>query len=109
MKTVGVAEAKAKLSELLGQVAHRGERIVVQRRGKPVAALVPIHDLQRAESDARGDWLDSVVGLCADSPDLCDTLDQIVGERQREMPRAAPFPWDADPTRTQSKKTRGKR
>jgi len=109
MKNVGVAEAKAKLSELLGQVAHRGERIVVRRRGKPVAALVPMQDLERAENDTRADWLDSVVGLCADSPDLCDTLDRIVAERKREMPRAARFPWDADPARTQSKRRRGKR
>jgi prevent-host-death family protein len=94
VKTVGVAEAKAKLSELLGQVAHRGERIILRRRGKPVAALVPMKDLEESDRDARGDWLDSIVGLCADSPDLCDALDEIVAERQTELPRETRFPWE---------------
>lgn len=39
MAEVGTFEAKNKLSELLERVA-RGERIVITRRGKPVAELV---------------------------------------------------------------------
>ena len=37
---VSVAEAKAKLSELLKQV-EAGENITITRRGKPVAVLSP--------------------------------------------------------------------
>jgi len=37
---VGVSEAKTRLSHLLDAVA-RGEQIVITRRGKPVAMLVP--------------------------------------------------------------------
>ncbi len=40
MTTVGSYEAKTHLPELLERVA-RGERIVITRRGKPVAMLVP--------------------------------------------------------------------
>jgi prevent-host-death family protein len=94
MLRVGVAEAKARLSELLGRVAHGGERVILQRRGRPVAALVPMQDLERATGAAQGDWLDSIVGLCADTPELCDMLDQIVKERQTEMPRETSFAWD---------------
>lgn len=96
MKAVGVAEAKAKFSELLGRVAHRGERIVVQRRGKAVAALVPMTDLPQGKSEPEHDWLDDIVGLCADCPDFCDTLDEIVAERQQEQPGEVHFPWDED-------------
>ena len=39
---VSVAEAKAKLSEILTRV-EQGEEVVITRRGKPVAALSPIH------------------------------------------------------------------
>jgi len=92
MRTVGVAEAKARLSELLARVALGGERIVVQRRGKAVAALVPVKDLE--PPDTESDWLDSIVGLCADAPELCDILDEIVAERQTQMPRETAFPWD---------------
>jgi prevent-host-death family protein len=95
MKTVGVAEAKAKFSELLGRVLHRGERIIVQRRGKPVAALVPMEDLKRTEVQS-GDWLDDVAGLFADCPEVCDSIDQVVAERHREIPAEVRFPWDED-------------
>ncbi len=40
MHTVGSYEARTHLSELLERVA-RGARVVITRRGKPVAMLVP--------------------------------------------------------------------
>lgn len=40
MDTVGSHEAKTHLSELLERVA-RGERILITKRGEPVAMLVP--------------------------------------------------------------------
>ena len=39
--TIGVAEAKAKLSELVDQV-ERGGEVVLSRYGKPVAKIVPV-------------------------------------------------------------------
>lgn len=39
MKTVNLAEAKAKLSELVTE-AERGEVVEITRRGKPVARIV---------------------------------------------------------------------
>jgi prevent-host-death family protein len=40
MTTVGAYEAKTHLPELLERVA-KGERVVITKRGKPVAMLVP--------------------------------------------------------------------
>jgi prevent-host-death family protein len=40
MKTVGSYAAKAHLAELLDQAA-KGKRILITKRGKPVAMLVP--------------------------------------------------------------------
>jgi prevent-host-death family protein len=45
--TVGIFEAKAKLSDLCGRVERRGERIVITRRGRPVAVLAPVESEQR--------------------------------------------------------------
>ncbi|WP_456444794.1 type II toxin-antitoxin system Phd/YefM family antitoxin [Oceanithermus sp.] len=45
-RVVNVAEAKAKLSELL-EAALRGEEIVLAKRGKPVAKLVPLSGRKR--------------------------------------------------------------
>ncbi|GAA0869954.1 type II toxin-antitoxin system prevent-host-death family antitoxin [Brevundimonas basaltis] len=41
MRSVGVLEAKTKLSALLDEVEATGEAIVITRHGKPVARLSP--------------------------------------------------------------------
>jgi len=46
MKRLNASVAREKFSELLNQVSYLGERIIVQRRGKNVAALVSLEDLQ---------------------------------------------------------------
>lgn len=46
---VAVREARISLAELLNRVAYRGERIVLHRRGKDAAALVPVEDLRLIE------------------------------------------------------------
>jgi prevent-host-death family protein len=55
MLEIGTFEAKNKLSELLDR-AERGEEIVITRRGRPVAKLVPIgrsHDREKARAAMR--------------------------------------------------------
>lgn len=37
---IGIAEAKAKLSELIER-AQKGEEIIIERHGKPIARLTP--------------------------------------------------------------------
>src|SRR5215813_11373860 len=89
-----VAEAKAKLSELMARVAHGGERIVIERHGKPLAALVSIEDLAKLEpADGSDDAMDPLlrfVGAWGAVPD--DEIDRIVeliyAERARNV--AAP-------------------
>ena len=49
---VGTHEAKTHLSEYLNRVRYGGERIVIERHGKPVAALVGVEDLERLEEGA---------------------------------------------------------
>ena len=44
-----VADAKKNLSELMSRAAYSNERFLIQRRGKPMAALVTIEDLTRLE------------------------------------------------------------
>ncbi len=45
-KRVSAAQAKAQLSALSAEVAYGGERVVIERRGKPLVALVSIADLE---------------------------------------------------------------
>jgi prevent-host-death family protein len=48
MTTVGTFEAKTHLTQLLGRVV-KGEKILITKRGRPVAMLVP------PEPESRGD------------------------------------------------------
>jgi prevent-host-death family protein len=55
MKTVGIFEAKTHFSALVTEV-ETGETIVVTRKGKPVARIVPIGERKRRDfgnGDAR--------------------------------------------------------
>lgn len=50
MQQVQVAQAKAHFSSLLAQV-EAGEEVIIARRGKPVARLVPESTSQRSLAD----------------------------------------------------------
>lgn len=43
MSTVGVFDAKNRLTALIDQVEQGGEEVIITRRGKPVAKLVPVN------------------------------------------------------------------
>lgn len=53
MTTVGMHEAKTKLSKLVEQ-ALAGEEVVITRRGEPVVRLEPVHPRKRTFADLRG-------------------------------------------------------
>jgi prevent-host-death family protein len=51
-KTVPAREFRARLSELLSDVADRRDHVVVTRNGRPAAALVPIDEYEALEETA---------------------------------------------------------
>ena len=55
---VNVAEAKAKLSELL-EAALRGEEVIIAKRGKPLVRLVPVEPKKRELGFLQGHIPDS--------------------------------------------------
>ena len=63
MVEVGAFEAKTHLSSLLEQVS-RGEEVLIRRRGKPVAKLVPVQQAQRKSvQDAIAAWRTRRTGM----------------------------------------------
>jgi prevent-host-death family protein len=46
-RTIGMAEAKSKLSDLVGQVAYGGQEFVLERRGRPMAVLISLDEYRR--------------------------------------------------------------
>lgn len=51
-KTVAVRELRSQLADLLDEVADRREHIMVTRRGRPAAVLIPIGEYEALEETA---------------------------------------------------------
>jgi len=47
VKEVNAYEARKNLGELLSEVYYRGDQVIINRSGKPVAALVPVDWLEQ--------------------------------------------------------------
>lgn len=86
---VGVAEAKRRFSELLDRVAD-GERIVVERRGRPAVVLVAPHEASGAGARPAPVGFASLAGALADLPELDGFLDDVAAARDGAKDRPAP-------------------
>ncbi len=64
---VPVTRARAEFADLLNRVVYGGERVVLTRHGKPIAALVSAADLDRLE-DADQERSAPVIRLSSDPP-----------------------------------------
>jgi Antitoxin of toxin-antitoxin stability system len=82
-ETINVAEAKKGLSTLLGRVAFGKETILIMRRGRPMARLIPAGD------EAAEPGLGTVRGWLADDDPFLAAVDEIVAARLRHRPRSA--------------------
>ncbi|MCK4761525.1 MAG: type II toxin-antitoxin system Phd/YefM family antitoxin [Candidatus Aminicenantes bacterium] len=45
MKAMGISQFKAHAVEILARIARTKENIVITKRGKPLARVIPYHDL----------------------------------------------------------------
>jgi prevent-host-death family protein len=109
METINVAEAKSRFSELISRAAS-GERFIIQRRERPVAALIGTVELEHLERTSRAarrlalalgqaeTILDKIerrelhpamaaYGLWRDESDLADLADEIIAERLKPSTR----------------------
>ena len=80
-KEVSVAEAKKHLSDLLGRVAYRGERITISKRGKPMAILVPATEVPEEEH------LGKVKGWLEPDDPFLEVIGQVISNRSKHRPR----------------------
>ena len=89
---MSVADAKKHLSELMSRVAYNKERFLIERRGKPMAALVSADDLARLEQVPKtGQGLLSAVGACADFDEWDQMVEEIYRQREQAQDRAVPL------------------
>jgi prevent-host-death family protein len=78
-ETVSIAEAKKTFSELLGKVAYGKKRILITKRGKPMALLSPLEKNDSPIFESKG-WLN-------ESDPFFSSMDRIVQERAEHKPR----------------------
>jgi prevent-host-death family protein len=61
-RRMSAKDARSKFSDLLGSVNYGGEEVIVERSGRPVAAVIPVPVYERlvAERKARFEVIDRV-------------------------------------------------
>jgi prevent-host-death family protein len=59
--SISTADAKEEFSELVNRVTHNKERIILTRRGKEIAAIVPLEDLLMLQKSQSKNDLDEAV------------------------------------------------
>ena len=83
-----VADAKRNLSELTSRAAYNNERFLIQRRGKPTAALVSIEDLARLEKEpVAPKGLLAAVAALAEFEELESMVEEIYRQREQAQDR----------------------
>lgn len=93
---VNVAELKRHFSDYLDRVSNRGERVVVRRRSRDVAVLVPISEADQMPSAPRFSGLGLVAAVGAWAQDAAQDaeVDRFVADirsaRRRTRDRKVP-------------------
>ncbi|MBI4288714.1 MAG: type II toxin-antitoxin system Phd/YefM family antitoxin [Chloroflexi bacterium] len=93
VRKVSAAQAKAQFSALVAEVAYGGQHIIIERRGKPLAALVSMRDLEHLEGEraasAQPRGALALVGAWRDIPDkeIESLLSDIYRARERDTGR----------------------
>lgn len=93
MRTISALDVRARFGQVLDEAAA-GERFVVERAGLPVAAIVPLRDLEAVDPqrvrERRLAAVDELVRMRATGPRPRPTREEIVRwirEGREERPR----------------------
>lgn len=62
--SINTADAKEAFAELISRVSHHKERVILTRRGQPIAALIPMEDFNLLEENkAKSDLDEAILSL----------------------------------------------
>lgn len=100
MATMTVAEAKNRFSDVLRRAEYGGERVIVERHGKPVAAIVSTEDLRRLEAaEDATDLRDAQVALTEATHTGAVPLETVLRKYGLDHLLAQPAPRTTRPRR----------
>ena len=79
-KRMSAKDARSMFSDLLGTVNYGGEEVIVERSGRPVAAVIPVPVYERlvAERQARFEVIDRIRSRLPETS--IETIEKDVGE-----------------------------
>ena len=88
-KTIGAVQAGKKFGKVLEDVVSRGDRVIVEERGVPVAALVPIEMYAKWKRDREAffDTMEAAARRANMSEEEADELAQEAVEAVRKSKR----------------------
>jgi prevent-host-death family protein len=89
-KSVSVAEAKSRFSELVQRASYGGERFLIEKRGKPVGAIVSVDALVRLEEgtpSSPGQGLLAAVGAMAEFDEFESIMQEVMKQREQARDR----------------------
>ena len=93
-KNIGVAEVKKHFSEVMSQISQIGEHFIIEKKGKPMAAMVGLKDLEMIERSAKKgkrNGLLAAIGAWEDFEGLDKVIKDIYLKRKKSEDRKAGF------------------
>ena len=76
-KSAAVSELKGKLSQVLREVEVLGEPVVIERRGRPIAIIVPFE----GNAETTSHWTEQIDGVVAGIHGFDDVMRDVVDSR----------------------------
>jgi prevent-host-death family protein len=86
-ESMTITEAKARLSELVGRLLYRREKIFITRKGKRVAVLLPIATYEKLTERGSPGLLGASSALAALDAEVEAMAGAILAERAQEKGR----------------------
>ena len=89
-KSLGVAEVKRFFSEIMSRVARNGEHFIIEKKGKPVAAMVTIKELEiieKSEKKEKRKGLLAAIGAWEDFEGLEKVVRDVYEKRRKAKDR----------------------
>jgi prevent-host-death family protein len=90
-ETISTADVRQRIGDLLNRVALRHDEFVIERKGKPLAALVPVERLEQMRQFARRHALDFLEQQ-ESAPLSDDEAARLAQDATRVARQAAPKP-----------------
>lgn len=83
MDTVTATELKNRVGDTLNEVEFRGKRVILARRGRPAAAIIPIADLRLLEELEDRLDVEEIERVLADPSEEWSSLEDVLAESER--------------------------